>query len=88
MVDGARGGTAGREDQVGVGGGDGAVQGLGIVADPADRADLGAQGPQPGQQHRAERVPDEAVVRPALGEQFVAEDEDVDAWAGDAVTLS
>ncbi len=83
MVDGARGGAAGGDDQVGVGGRDGAVQGPGVVPDPADRADVGAQGAQPGRQHRAERVPDEAVVRQSPGEQLVAEDQDVDAGPGD-----
>lgn len=83
VVDRAGGGAAGRDDQVGLGGRDGAVQGLGVVADPADGADVGTEGAQPGRQHRAERVADEAVVREPLGEQLVSEDEDVDAGAGD-----
>ena len=36
-----------------------------------------------GGEHRAERVPDQAVVGQSVGEQLVAEDEDFDAGAGD-----
>ena len=56
--------------------------GFGVVAEPAYGDDLGAERAQPGRQHRAEGVPDESVVGQALGQQLVAEDEDLDAAAG------
>ncbi len=88
VVDGAGGGATGGDDDLGVGPRDRVVQRIGVVADPAHGRDLGAQRPQPGRQHGAERVPDEPVVRKALDEQFVSEDEDLGAGRGTAVSVS
>lgn len=81
VVDGARGRTAGGEDQIGVGLGDRLVQRVRVVGDPPGVDHIGAERAQPGRDHRAERVADEAVVGQSADEQFVTEDQDVDGRA-------
>ncbi len=58
------------------------MQRLRVVAEPADRGDLGAERAQPGRQHRSERVPDEPVPGQPFGEQLIAQDEDFDPGPG------
>ncbi|GAA3054666.1 hypothetical protein GCM10020000_41030 [Streptomyces olivoverticillatus] len=87
MVDGARGRAAGGQHEVGGRAFEGGVQRVGVVAEAAGDTHVGAQCVQPGAEHGAEGVADPALAGQAVGEQFVAEDEDVDA-GGRGVTVS
>ncbi|CAM5576967.1 hypothetical protein SALBM135S_03204 [Streptomyces alboniger] len=79
VVDGTARGAARRDDEVGRGLRDRLVQPLGVVPEPPDPGDLGAERTQPRRQHRTERVTDEALARQPLGQQLVSEYEDFGA---------
>lgn len=71
MIDRTRRSAPGGDDKVRLGGGEGVLKRLRVVAETARGGDLGAQGPQPGSDHGAQSVPDQPVVRQTRGEQLV-----------------